>query len=279
MSLDGTTANCDLEDYPANSNTPAAVTYNNGEVLACGGRDLEDADRCWRFDGSAWSPLPNSRQKHCFADSPSLIVSAGWWVTGTNGSCYGSSTTSEVLTGEAWLPGPTLPAGVYSPYACVVNLNSTHTFHIGGIDTHHYPNPSNKAWLYNWATEQWTETGPLRYGKYGHGCVNLGGTRGVLSLGGLDTSNYASYSVQLYDPARGAWSAQPDLPGGLLPYYPLLLNWEGQMLALFYGEDAIYRRSEETGEWSVLEGVQLPHTFLGYKNDKAVLVPNNFAHC
>ena len=279
MSLDGTTANCDLEDYPDNIKKPAAVTYNNGEVLACGGYGLENADRCWRFDGTVWSPLPNSGQKHCFADSPNLMVNEGWWITGTNGSCYGSSTTSEVLTEEAWLPGPGLPTGVYSPYACVVNLNSTHSFHIGGIDTHHYPNPTNKAWLYDWNTRQWTETGSLRYGKCGHGCASLGGGRGVLSLGGLDNSNYASYSVELYDPAQGAWSTQPDLPKGLLPYYPLLLNWEGQVLALFYGEDHIYKRSEENGEWSLLEGIQLPQTFLGYKNDKAVLVPNNFAHC
>ena len=60
-SLDGITANCDLEDYPANIR-PAVLTYNSGEVLACGGNDPEDADRCWRFNGSAWSPLPNFNQ-------------------------------------------------------------------------------------------------------------------------------------------------------------------------------------------------------------------------
>ena len=82
VSLDGTTANCDLEDYPAPSNYPAAVTYNNGEVLACGGYDLEDADRCWSFNGSAWSALPNSRQKHCTYDAPNVWVNDGWWITG-----------------------------------------------------------------------------------------------------------------------------------------------------------------------------------------------------
>ena len=82
VSLDGTTGNCDLEDYPANSNYPAALTYNNGEVLACGGLDLEDADRCWSFNGSAWSALPNSRQKHCKYDSTNVIVNEEWWITG-----------------------------------------------------------------------------------------------------------------------------------------------------------------------------------------------------
>merc|ERR1719239_2060926 len=82
VSLDGTTANCALEDYPATSYFPAAVAYNNGEVLACGGSGLEDADRCWSFNGSAWSSLPHSNQKHCYFDSPNVIVNDTWWITG-----------------------------------------------------------------------------------------------------------------------------------------------------------------------------------------------------
>ena len=112
VNLDGTTGNCDLEDYPATSNHPAVVTYNNGEVLACGGLDLEDADRCWSFNGSAWSALPNSNQKYCYRDSPNVLVNDGWWVTGKlqtgDVSCF-SSPTSEIYTGNAWIPGPALP--------------------------------------------------------------------------------------------------------------------------------------------------------------------------
>ena len=140
VSLDGTTVNCDLEDYPANIQYPGAVTYNNREVLACGGLDLEDADRCWSFNGSAWSALPNSRQKHCFVDSPNVFVNDGWWITGRDGSC--SSSTSDVYAGLNGKPGPALPGDEYPRYSCVVNLNTTHTFLIGGgyqLTIHHLP--------------------------------------------------------------------------------------------------------------------------------------------
>ena len=147
VSLDGTTGNCDLEDYPAPSNYPAAVTYTNGEVLACGGLDLEDSDRCWSFNGSAWSALPNSRQKHCLGDSSNVIVNEEWWITGRLqtgiGSCS-SSSSSDIYTGSNWKPGPALPGDEYPEYSCVVNINTTHTFLIGGG----YPTPTNNDSLH-----------------------------------------------------------------------------------------------------------------------------------
>ena len=280
VSLDGTTANCDLEDYPANSNYPAAVTYSNGEVLACGGVDLEDADRCWSFNGSAWSALPNSKQKHCTADSPNVLVNDGWWVTGrlqdddctrltsTNDVYTGSN--SEVYTGTNWMPGPALPGDEYPGWSCVVNLNTTHTFLIGGGDP-----GRNDAWLYDWSSQAWTRTGSLIQGRRDHGCVNLGGGR-ILVAGGRNGGSDV-YTVELYDPAQGTWSSQPDLPHYLMyPLYPIFLNWDDQVLALFYDKDQIYQRSKENGEWSVLDGVRLPTNLGGYY-DKAVLVPENWS--
>mgnify|MGYP001280772141 CR=1 FL=1 len=273
VSLDGTTGNCALEDYPATSNYPAAVTYNNGEVLACGGYDLEDADRCWSFNGSAWSALPNSKQKHCYHDSPNVFVNNGWWITGLlqdgDGLCSGSSSTSEVYTGSNWKPGPALPGDEYPVDSCVVNLNTTHTFLIGG-----YPGRRD-VWLYDWTSQAWTRTGSLIQGRYTHGCVHLDGER-ILVAGGYDGSDNV-YSVEIYDATQGTWSSQPDLPADINPVVPHLLNWDDQVLALFYGEDQIYQRSEETGEWSVLDGGRLPGSFQGYKYDKAVLVPGNWS--
>ena len=248
------------------------MTYNNGEVLACGGLELDDADRCWSFNGTTWYSLPNSLEKHCYLDSPNILVNDGWWVTGrlqtSYSSCWGSSSTSAIYNGTNWKPGPTLPGGKYPGMSCVVNLNTTHTFLIGGG----YPTSTNDAWLYNWSSETWTRTGSLIQGRRVHGCVSLGG-QGILVAGGYDGNEV--YTVELYDPAQGTWSPQPDLPQYIDPRYPILLNWDEQVLALFYGEDQIYQRSEENGEWSVLDGGRLPESYRGW--DRAVLVPSNWS--
>ena len=94
----------------------------------------------------------------------------------------------------------------------------------------------------------------------------------ILVAGGHDGRDN-SYTVEIYNITQGTWSSQPDLPQDFYPLYPLLLNWDGQVLALFKGEDQIYQRSEENGEWSVLKGLQLPEAFDGYKDGKAILVP------
>ena len=299
VSLDGTTANCDLEDYPANSNYLDAVTYNNGEVLACGGRDDEHKNRCWSFNGSAWSALPNFKQNHCGYHS-NVLVNEGWWVTGNevtgqlleeyddflqetfeevSYSCT-DSPTSEVYNGKAWIPGPTLP-GVEYPWSCVVSLNTTHTFLIGGGVLYTL---TTDAWLYDWTSQAWTRTGTFIKRRSAHNCVSLGG-QGILVVGGYGFDGYNSYgftpdnwiyTVELFDPDRGTWSFQPDIPRDIKPGVPILLNWDDQVLALFDKENQIYKRSEENGEWSVLGVVRLPSDFGGYY-DKAVLVPDNWS--
>ena len=275
MSLDGTTANCALEDYPSKLTHPNAVTYTNGEVLACGGGyALEDADRCWRFNGTTWSPLPVSNERHCWYDSPNVVINDGWWVTGRLQDIdYGCTnlSTSEVYTGNAWIPGPALPEDVHLWYSCVVNLNSTHTFLLGGGDP-----GRNDVWLYDWSSQAWTRTGSPNQGRYWPGCVTLGDL-GILVAGGKYDGSDNVYTVELYDPVQGTWSPQPDLPRDIGSLYPILLNWDDQVLALFQGEDQIYQRSEETGEWSVLDGGRLPGSFQGHNNDKAVLVPGNWS--
>ena len=272
VSLDGTTANCDLEDYPAGL-VPAALTYHNGEVLACGGYYLEDADRCWSFNGSTWSPLPSSNQRHCRLDSPNVWVNDGWWVTGRlqirDDKCS-NSTTSEIFTGKNWIPGPALPGNIFTKYSCVVNLNTTHTMIIRESSS-----TATNAWIYNWITKQWTRTDSLIHARAGQGCVSLG-DKGILVAGGYNDFNHGIYTAEMYDPYKGTWYTQPNLPPrGIEPTYPFLLNWNDQVLALFTGQKQIYKR-DNWHKWRVMEGVRLPSSY-GFVYDKAVLVPENWS--
>ena len=243
---------------------------DDGEVLLCGGLDLEEADRCISFDGASWTALPtNSNEKHCYYDTPNVMTSEGWWVTGRKqtssiGDCSG--TTSEIYTGEEWIPGPALPTSQYSIFSCVASLSANQIMITGGKET-----PKN-GFIYDLSTSEWEETSSITNGRYGHGCVSLG-EQGVLIAGGYNDER----SVELYDPVDGSWSTNLDLPQTVDTRWPILLNREGEVLALFYGESVIYRRSKEDGSWSVLEGVELPSEDTGYWPGLAVLVPDDFA--
>ena len=284
VSLDGRTANCELADAPT---FPAAMTYKDGSVLACGGYLHSDSDRCWRFDGSAWMSMPQQDHHHCFVNSPNLLVDQGWWVAGSNTNDNGAHCSgeriSEIFTGEEWVPGPAHPKNGSTLFSCLVRLNSTQSMFIGGHVS------SRQAWIYDWSSGQWTETGSLNKDRRWHGCVSLGDNLGALVVGGRRDGE-AIYSVELYDPVEGGWSTQPDVPRDVKPVSPVLLNHAGQVLALFQARvgqpspfwegpvyeplDRVYQWSRQTGEWSVLEGVHLPaqQTLIS-----AVLVPDDFA--
>ena len=281
MSLDGTIDNCELNaTYPGNGR-PASLTFMNGSLLACGGHSTDQWDKCYRFDGTSWSSIPNSNQLHCKYDSQNLVVSEGWWNMGrlqlSDGSCS-REVTSEIYDGTKWIAGPAHFRDQYSGWACTVNLNSTHSMFIGGDIT------LSNTYLYNSITGMWTETGSLNTGRLSHGCVNIEG-EGVLALGGYELGEWNAekgyretidvFSVELYNPLTGRWTIQPDMPRDINPGHPKLFSQAGGVIALFKNEDKVYERTQD-GEWKVLEGVQLQEPFDGFNMDKAVLVPDNF---
>lgn len=241
-----------------------------GAVVACGGYDLADSSSCWAFDGTSWTPLPDSTQRHCWYDSLNLIVDRGMWVTGRlqDGDGCSDEWTSEIYMGDMWIPGPQHPAG-YSVYSCLAEVNSTHSLLTGGDPM------LTSSWLYDWTAGAWSESNELNHGRGEHGCAVLEG-QGVLVAGGRDGSS-SVYSVELYDPETGIWTPQPSLPQDIAPDYPVLLpGHSGTVVALFRGEDEVYQRAED-GTWSPMEGVVLPETFDGYYANAAVPVPVDFA--
>jgi len=274
VSLDGSMPNCQLPGYPATYNYASTLNYVPaiGQLWACGGYNMADANKCWAFDGSSWTPLPDSGQQHCWFFTPNTLVpERGWWITGraqvADIACR-EELTSEVYSTAGWATGPTLPFD-FSDMYCVVQLNTSHSLVAGG-------DPSwSETWLYNWDTELWTQSGSLNAGRYRHACIVLEGGQGVLMVGGLDEDYEPTYVVELYDPTTGSWAEQPSLSEDIIGDRPTLLNWQGAVIGVFEG-DQVFRRGDN-GDWTPLEGVRLPEMFEGYKNDKAVLVPDAFA--
>ena len=273
MSLENEEENCRIEDYPGPSQYPAAVNYMEslGAVVACGGYNLADSSSCWSCDGTSWTPLPDSTQRHCYKDSPNQIVDKGMWVTGRlqTGDYYCSDEwTSEIYTGETWILGPQHPEG-YSEHSCLAEVNSTHSLLTGGYPT------KTSSWLYDWTAGAWS-INKLNQARYEHGCAVLEG-QGVLVAGGFDGGS-SLYSVELYDPETGIWTPQPSLPQDIIPLDPVLLPLHsGTVVALFIREDEVYQRVEN-GTWSAMEGVVLPKTLDFDNRDAAALVPADFAN-
>ena len=278
MNLNDTRQNCALETYPGG--WAAAAAYQDGGINACGGRNNQgDVHRCWRFNGSSWSPLPNSTDGLCSDFTYNIVVEKGWWVIGTPGSCDFSKINSEIFTGDKWIPGPAFPEGhilqTVKGY-CLVNLSPTQTMFIGG-STGRYGR--RETYIYDWNTGNWSEAGSSVDRFSGIGCVNLG-SQGVLAAGG-GNGGYPdpNYSVNLYDAVQNSWSDKPDLPIPTrnFPFWPTLFNWDGKAIGLFTGVDLdqIYEWNKENGTWSVLEEVQLPKRYNG-RFDRAVQVPDDF---
>ena len=281
VSLDNAAENCELPAYPGSSGFPAAVNYMEslGAVVACGGTDLSDSSKCWAFDGTSWTPLPDSTQRHYFIDSPNLVVDENWWVAGTlqtaNGTCSyydHDEWTSEVFNGEHWVQGPQKPRGFNSLF-CLAQLNATHSLYTTDWTYNLYV----YTWLYDWTAGEWIQTGDLKEGRFRHGCAVLDGLGVLVAGGNKNRLPGLVHSVELYDPEAGTWTLQPSLPQDIDPSAPTLLVWDGSVIALFRAEDQVYQRADD-GTWSPLEGVVLPGTFYGYINNKAVIVPNDFAN-
>ena len=286
VSLDRSTKNCILPAYPYL--VPAAVNYMDslGAVVACGGLDYDAGDivsECFSFDGSNWTPLPDSIHKHEAFSSSNLITDKGWWLAGplADYDYYISydEWTSEIFTGEEWIEGPQHPAN-YSAFSCIASVNSTHSLLTGGAPANYDQiegDPTlTTSWLFDWTAGVWTETGNLNERRALHGCALLEG-QGVLVAGGVNgrDSGDSIYSVELYDPESGTWSLQPGLPQDTDPSSIVLLRWNKTVVALLYDQTEVYQRRED-GTWTALQGVGLDEEFEGSYN-KAAMVPDDFA--
>ena len=283
VSLDNAAENCKLDVYPAAIHHHAAVKYMDslGAVVACGGENLDDSSKCFAYDSSGWTPLPDSPQRHCWLDSLTLIVSQGMWVAGLlqeyddlyNGCS--DEWSSEIFTGEEWIEGPPHP-NTYATYGCLAEVNATHSLIVGGLQDN---SQVSDTWLYDWTSGVWTGPIILNEGRFAHACAKLEG-QGVLVAGGFDKFGSYIYSVELFDPETGVWTTQPSLPEDVYVGGPdLHPTSSGSVIAIFNKRDEVYERAED-GTWSALEGVALPErTGEDSRNYRAAIVPADFAGC
>lgn len=136
--------------------------------------------------------------------------------------------TAEYLSkaNGTWEYLPDVP--FYSQNSCLVQLNRTHTLHIGG-----YPDtecvvssdPTNRVLAFNWDTKEWSEMEPMKENRLGAMCARLNDGK-VIVTGGSNVHRLKS--TEIFDPLTQTWTSGPDMP----------LYWsQGKLVS--YGEGAL----------------------------------------
>ena len=202
VDLSDPTMSCLLEDIPYRA-------YSAGGLLGttpviCGGRDgnwnyLNDCI----FYGTSESISMNAKRWH--ASSVALTNNKLWIMGGYGGYGNGRLDSTEFITIDGTVNGPTLPEAVSS--SCSVKFpDSGDVYLIGGYTSSGH---TNKVWMANPSNEYATfNQGPsMMTARSVHGCSTMSiGTKSIIVTAGGFTCNFLK-SVEILDPLSNQWVA------------------------------------------------------------------------
>jgi hypothetical protein len=191
--------------------------------------------------------------------------------------------TVEILTKNGWEEvKPSLPVTSY--HSCMVLLNSTTAFLIGG--TQQGVGYSSNSYLLNTAanSQEWIKGPALNYGRSYHKCARIrtdsSSRFSIIVVGGNNGTDMKS--VEILDEGENEWRNGPDLPFGIWtaslvedPIGGVILvggysNNDYNLQTLFRLSDAGY-----DAEW-----VEMPQKLqIGRFYHTSLLVPDDIATC
>ena len=260
---------CELPSYPA-SRGPVTMTFDSGDLVACGEWENVDYKECYRFDGVTWQPLPPLQEVHWpYAYyTRSFLMEGGLWVGGDDASDVSDrkGMVNELFTAEGqWI---TLPIG--SPYEnidwpdpCYVPINNTHVFFSGG-----YSNGFQvDTWILDLVNFVWTPSTPMLIPRGGHSCMVVDGEVLVVGGGG---SGPLEFSLHTFNPVSLEWRVSGSLPSEMNTNAPGLFLRNGKLILVEMLTDNIWEMEEDEG-WRLMDA-KMGASFNGrYAN--AALVP------
>ena len=235
-------------DYECNIADLKDTTYGaiggmiGSQMIYCGGQNGRYGIGAILNNCSYYDPDSNLWMKtdseHDMKDGRNLAgytsTDHGLLVTGgfsTNERCAAKNTAEYLSKANGtWESLPDVP--FYSYQSCLVELNSTHTLHIGGFDeTECVPNPfphtTNKVLAFNWETKKWTEIEPMKESRRSAMCARLNDGKVIVTGGNFDWM-LGLKSTEIFDPVTQTWTSGPDLP----------LSWDqGRLVS--YGNGAL----------------------------------------
>jgi len=186
---------------PVSRLSPLVVTLNDGNVLACGGIGLTNAD-LYNTAAAHWSsvnPMSNSHN----GGTLTLLPNGKALAVGGDDVNVDPTAGAEIYnpTTQSWTPTTAMPDSRESHTTTL--LTNGLVLVANGVDAEANFLPT--GYLYNPANAVWSNTGPMVTPRVGATATLLNNGK-VLVAGGFNGSYQILDSSELYDPASGTWT-------------------------------------------------------------------------
>jgi hypothetical protein len=182
--------------------SPLVVTLNDGNVLACGGVGLTNAD-VYNAATAHWSSVNPMSNPH-YTGTITLLPNGKALAVG------GDDINGEPTAG-AEIYNPTTQS--WTPTTAMADSRASHTATLlanglvlvaNGVDVAETFLPT--GYLYNPTNGMWSNTGPMVTPRVGATATLLNNGQ-VLVAGGFDSNYQIQDSSELYDPVSGTWTS------------------------------------------------------------------------
>ena len=260
-------SNCNFPNFDSEKKYIHSTLQGEKHPLSCASWDDEYEGRdCYLYqENGTFSTYYNVLNENRKGSVSLYVPNIGWWFTGG----YDYLSASEIVNVYSLIstPGPDLPKGL--KHHCMVQINETHTFMIGGYNGSSY---TTKTIVFDWEKREWIQQGNLNHARGFHSC-GLHRNKDVIVAGGYDYATLDTIQVfDLDDPSAG-WSQGPTLPREI--DQASMVNLDGHLI-LVGGNPEDERLYECTGEeWVELEQ-QLQ---VGRYGHFTVFIPDDLLNC
>ena len=219
-------------EFPvATSNAVGAIF--NGLPHICVGYSAQGSNQCFAFVDGDWNNVFDLQTSLSRGEGSSIVfnswgnITNPWWILG--GDPFGRST--QLLGGNP--PMNIVNHQIELPevlnQACIVTISSTQVFVIARPKL--VPSPTNKAWIYNFVSNTWTQVPDTIEAHTGPSCsfiTNLSGDFVVLAGGKTSTT-------EIFDLSAQQWSLGPSLPEGVIEKGRMVSDSRNQEVLLIGG--------------------------------------------
>lgn len=188
-------------DYPVQMSGMVG-TFLGNKVHTCGGHQGTKTE-CHAYDLQTreWTRSDFSLATPRTGAVGTLLSNGTWLVIGG----AGSATTSEMLVGNAFVPGPPTPTPMSGGH-CLAEIAPDRVLITGGEGN------ENAAHIFDAATSEWTRVADMSVGRNGHACgfvKKKNGAKEIVVVGGK--SSAAGASSEMFSVDAMEWRVGPQL--------------------------------------------------------------------